>query len=84
MSRTSPHVSRPRPGPEWSVQDVRGYEYWQVGVDDCATCGSEVRLDDDHYGMELVRHRPTEGKLGIERQRFVFCSSRCVSRWQHE
>lgn len=83
MSHTKRHVSRPRPGPDWVVQDVRAYAYWRAGVDDCATCGVDVALDDDHYGMELLRHRPTTGKLGLERERFVFCSQECVDAWSH-
>lgn len=81
MSHTKRHVSRPRPGPEWVVQDVSAYAHWRAGVDECAACGIDVALDDDHYGMELFRHRPTQGKLGLERERFVFCSQACVDNW---
>jgi hypothetical protein len=83
MSHTKRHVSRPPPGPDWVVQDVRSYDYWRPGVVDCATCGVDVALDDGHYGMELFRRRPGRGKLGIERERFVFCSRECVDAWSH-
>lgn len=81
MSRREYSVSRPRPGPDWFVQDVRSYAYWREGVDACATCGGDVRLDDDHYGMELLRARPDTGKRAHERDRFVFCSTACVDTW---
>jgi hypothetical protein len=85
MSHTKRHVSRPLPGPDWVVQDVRSYDYWRRGADDCAACGVDVALDEGHYGMELLRRRPAraEGKLGLERERFVFCSRECVDAWSH-
>jgi hypothetical protein len=82
MSHTKRRLSRPRPGPDWVVQDVRPYAGWRAGIDECATCGAAVDLDGAHYGMELLRHRPTEGKRGIDRERFVFCSARCVDTWR--
>ena len=83
MSHTNRHASRHHPGSDWVVQDVRSYAYWRAGVDDCAACGVDVALDDDHYGMELFRERATEGKLGVERERLVFCSRGCVDAWLH-
>jgi hypothetical protein len=81
MSYTNRHASRPRPGPDWVVQDVRSYTDWCAGVDECAACGVDVDLDDHHYGVELLRQRPTRGKLGLERVRLVFCTRSCVDAW---
>lgn len=81
MSHTTPSVSRPRPGPDWVVQDVRRVDRWQEGTDECAACGITVDLNADHHGMELFRPLPDGGKRGFERERFVFCSERCVAAW---
>jgi hypothetical protein len=84
MSHTKRRVSRPRPGPDWVVQDVRPYASWCEGTEECAACGADVDLRGDHYGMELLRPLSTGGKLGLERERFVFCSERCVADWRHD
>jgi hypothetical protein len=84
MSHTTRAPSRPRPGPDWVVQDVRPYTYWCDGVDTCATCGVDVDLRGDHFGMELIRHLPAGTKRGVERERFTFCSRRCVDEWRHD
>jgi hypothetical protein len=84
MSHTERPISRPRPGPDWVVQDVRPCTAWREGTDECAACGADVNLSGDHYGMELLRQLPTGGKRGLERERFVFCSERCVDAWQRD
>jgi endogenous inhibitor of DNA gyrase (YacG/DUF329 family) len=81
VSHTNRHVARPPLGPDWFVQDVRSYSSWRDGVDDCATCGDDVDLRDDHFGMELFRPLPTAGKRGFERERRTFCSRHCVDVW---
>jgi hypothetical protein len=81
MSRIEHPPSRPRPGPDWVVQDVRPYAYWRDGVDTCATCGVDVDLGSDHFGMELLHHLQTGAKRGVERERFAFCSQSCVDAW---
>jgi endogenous inhibitor of DNA gyrase (YacG/DUF329 family) len=81
MSHSRRPPSRPRPGPDWHVQDVRPYAYWREGIDTCATCGDDVDLRDDHFGMELFRRLPRSSKRGVERERFSFCSRHCVDEW---
>jgi endogenous inhibitor of DNA gyrase (YacG/DUF329 family) len=63
------------------VQDVRRVDRWREGADECAACGATVDLNDHHHGMELLRRLPDGRKRGIERERFVFCSERCVTHW---
>ena len=84
MSHTKRHVARPRPGPDWVVQDVRPDDHWREGTDECAACGAAVDLDGDHYGMELLRPLPAGEKRGFERERFVFCSGQCVEVWSRD
>jgi endogenous inhibitor of DNA gyrase (YacG/DUF329 family) len=60
---------------------VSPYRYWRDGVDTCATCGADVDLREDHFGMELLRTVPTASKRGVERERFSFCSRSCVDAW---
>jgi hypothetical protein len=83
MSHTKRHLTRPRPGPDWVVQDVTRYASWREGVDECAACGADVDLSDDHVGMELLRVNSDRaaGKRGLERERFAFCSMACADRW---
>lgn len=81
MSHTKRHVARPRPGPDWVVQDVRPYASWREGMTECAACGADVDLTGAHYGMELLRPDATGEKRSVERERFVFCSARCVDVW---
>jgi hypothetical protein len=84
MSQTKRRVARPPPGPGWIVQDVRVYDSWREGTDECAACGAPVDLRDEHHGMELLRPLPTGEKRGLERERFVFCSEDCVHVWQED
>jgi endogenous inhibitor of DNA gyrase (YacG/DUF329 family) len=51
---------------------------------ECAACGADVDLTGAHYGMELLRPDATGEKRSVERERFVFCSARCVDVWRRD
>ena len=84
MSHTKRPVARPRPGPQWLVRDVRGYDCWREGQTDCAACSNPVDLSGFHVGIELFRRRTSTGKRLYDRERVVCCSEACANRWLSE
>ncbi len=68
-------------GPEWRLRHRAARTDWSDTTEGCACCNRTVDMRNDHYQMVLDREIDGPGKIGIERERVVFCDETCADAW---